>query len=123
MPGSIVPLPLIVVVQPWTVVEFPLAAPESTWNISRPGAPSAGNCNDYYRTAISVPSDGWYECTVAFKDLQQAGWGMYAPFDVGAVMGAQFNFEVWQAPYDLSVDNLRFYASPNVHTGCVRIGR
>ena len=55
-------------------------------------------------------------------DLFQAGWGMQAPFDVGAVMGAQFNIETWQAPYDLSIDNLEFVASPNTKTGCVRIG-
>ena len=69
-----------------------------------------------------MPTDGWYRCTVAFADLTQAGWGLQAPFNVGAVMGAQFNMETWQAPYDLSIDNLEFVASPKTKTGCVRIG-
>ena len=84
--------------------------------------PSTSTCFDLYRSMISVPSDGWYRCTVAFTDLTQAGWGLQAPFNVGAVMGAQFNIETWQAPYDLSIDNLEFVASPKTKTGCVRIG-
>jgi len=84
--------------------------------------PSTSTCFDLYRSMISVPTDGWYRCTVAFADLTQAGWGLQAPFNVGAVMGAQFNMETWQAPYDLSIDNLEFVASPKATTGCVRIG-
>jgi len=48
---------------------------------------------------------------------------MQAPFDVGAVMGTQFNIEPWQAPYDLSIDNLKFVAPPKTKTSCVPIGR
>ena len=81
------------------------------------------NCQDYHRAYISVPDDSWYRCTVAFTDLVQAGWGMQAPFDVGAVMGAQFNIEPWQAPYDLSIDNVEFVAPPKTKTSCVPIAR
>ncbi len=84
--------------------------------------PSTSTCYDLYRSQIWLPDDGWYQCTVAFTDLAQAGWGTYAPFNVGAVMGAQFNIEAWQAPYDLSIDNLTFVASPKTTTGCIRIG-
>jgi len=84
--------------------------------------PNTSTCFDLYRSMISVPTDGWYQCTVAFTDLQQAGWGLSAPFNVGAVMGAQFNIETWQAPYDLSIDNLEFVASPKAKTGCIRVG-
>jgi len=56
-------------------------------------------------------------------DLFQAGWGMQAPFDVGAVMGTQFNIETWQAPYDLSIDNVEFVAPPKTKTSCVPIAR
>lgn len=85
------------------------------------GGQCTSNCYDYYRSLISLPDDSWYQCTVAFTDLRQAGWGMSAPFDVGAVTGAQFNIETWQAPYDLSIDNIEFVAPPKTQTGCVRI--
>jgi uncharacterized repeat protein (TIGR01451 family) len=79
-------------------------------------------CSDFYRQSITLPDDGWYQCTAAFADLSQAGWGMRAPFDIGGVMGAQFNIEVPDAPYDLSLDDVRFVASPNLRSGCIRIG-
>jgi hypothetical protein len=85
------------------------------------GGRCESGCADFYRAEIYLPDDSWYRCTVAFNDLYQAGWGMAAPFNVGAVMGAQFNIETWQAPYDLSIDNLEFVASPKTQTSCVRI--
>ena len=81
------------------------------------------NCSDFYRAYISLPDDAWYRCTVAFTDLFQAGWGMQAPFDVGAVMGTQFNIETWQAPYDLSIDNVELVAPPKTKTSCIPIAR
>ena len=85
------------------------------------GGQCTSNCYDYYRAPISLPDDSWYQCTVAFTDLHQAGFGISVPFDVGAVTGTQFNIEAWQAPYDLSIDNLEFVAPPKTKTGCVRI--
>jgi len=85
------------------------------------GGQCTSNCYDYYRAPIYLPDDSWYQCTIAFTDLRQAGWGMSAPFDVGAVTGTQFNIETWQAPYDLSIDNVAFVAPPKTQTGCVRI--
>ena len=48
---------------------------------------------------------------------------MQAPFNVGAVVGTQFNVETWQAPYDLSIDNVEFVAPPKTKTSCVPIAR
>jgi hypothetical protein len=48
---------------------------------------------------------------------------MSAPFDRGAVTGTQFNFEVWDTPYDLWIDNLEFVTNPTGATGCVPISR
>jgi uncharacterized repeat protein (TIGR01451 family) len=85
------------------------------------GGQCTSNCFDYYRAPISLPDDSWYQCTVAFADLRQAGFGLSVPFDVGAVTGTQFNIEAWQAPYDLSIDNVAFVAPPKTKSGCVRI--
>jgi hypothetical protein len=86
------------------------------------GGQCTSNCYDYYRAEISLPDDGWYQCTVAFTDLRQAGFGQSVPFDVGAVTGTQFNIDAWTAPYDLSIDNVEFVAPPKTQSGCVRIG-
>lgn len=85
------------------------------------GGRCTSGCQDFYRYPIFLPDDSWYRCTVAFTDLQQAGFGIAAPFDVGAVMGTQFNLETWQTPYDLSIDNLEFVAPPKTQTSCVPI--
>jgi uncharacterized repeat protein (TIGR01451 family) len=86
------------------------------------GGRCTSSCEDFYTQAVSLPGDSWYECTIPFTDLRQIGWGMQAPFDVGAVMGVQFNFAVADMPYDLSVDNLAFVSHPIKGTLCVPIG-
>jgi uncharacterized repeat protein (TIGR01451 family) len=102
---------------------FVEVATDELLGVENGGHCTAGpGCYDYYRLQLSLPDDGWYTCTVAFTDLQQAGWGIQVPFDVGAVTGAQFNIEAWQAPYDLSLDNLEWVAPPRTKTGCVPIG-
>jgi uncharacterized repeat protein (TIGR01451 family) len=80
------------------------------------------NCNDFYNQRITLADDAWYDCTVAFGDLAQIGWGMQAPLDLGAVTGVQFNFGLADIPFDLSVDNLEFVTTAVHGSSCVRIG-
>ena len=85
------------------------------------GGECVDGCYDYYRSLVSLPDDGWYDCTVMFDELSHAGWGIHAPFNRGAVTGVQFNFELWNLPYDLAVDDFQFVANPNLETSCIPI--
>jgi hypothetical protein len=85
------------------------------------GGSCIGNCYDNYRYPIFLADASWYECTVRFDDLDQAGWGTPVAFDPHAILTVQFNVETWQLPYDLKLDGLQFAANPNQKTGCLPI--
>lgn len=79
------------------------------------------NCNDFYQTELATENDRWHECSIAFDDLTQIGFGTPVPFDLGIVTGVQVNITLAQLPYDVTLDDLRFVR--HAVTGCQPIRR
>jgi hypothetical protein len=72
-------------------------------------------CNDFHLAAIALADDAWYECTVPFAGLTQAGFGTPMPFDASVVTG------ISDAPYDLTVDDLEFVRKIKGGTQCTLV--
>ena len=85
------------------------------------GGRCTADCNDFYRVPFTLSDDDWQQCSFAFADLAQAGFGAPVALDLRIVTGVQFNIDLSQLPYDLKVDDLAF--AEDSRTGCRPIRR
>jgi hypothetical protein len=80
------------------------------------------NCWDHYGYDIALEEDGWYECSIRFKDLAQVGFGTKVPLDLRKVNGLHQGFRVSEMPFDSWLDDVSF-AKRIARSGCTPIER
>jgi hypothetical protein len=71
------------------------------------GGSCSTSCDDHFGASLDLTST-WTKYTIAFTDLQQAGWGTVASFDAAKLLGLS-----WQVPggvdFDFWIDDVTFY--------------
>jgi len=85
------------------------------------GGRCTANCDDFHQVELATQNGRWHECSIAFADLTQLGFGTPIPLDLSIVTGVQVNITLDQLPYDVTLDNLRF--TKHATTGCKPLRR